>query len=214
MELEKKKMECIKLQAELVDVKARKNAAKDGTEWALEDAPEYWRKMFFGLENRVLRIENENSTMRCVESRLSSLESLVLRNGKGNSKLRCVDLRNRVSETRCLQNDVTQSGEKQRYKDYMSKPNAGTSRGGDKDSYVSQMQTEEKMLKNVYDIGSGSNKRHELESEFPQYSPVNISSISGDLSSGAENVKEGKVLGAVGRRHHPKLILQWVRSLL
>ncbi|XP_026424489.1 uncharacterized protein LOC113320804 isoform X2 [Papaver somniferum] len=196
-ELEKKKVECIKLQGELADVKTRKNAAKDDeTEWAPEDATGYWRKMFLGLENRVLRIENENSTMRCVESRVSDLERLVRRNGKGDSKLRCVELFNSEdieSEAPSLQNDVTQSGEKQCDKNYMSKPNAETSRGGNNDSHVSQLKTEEKVLKNVYDIGT--NNQNKLESEFPQYTSVNISSGSRNLSSGGENVKEGKGRG-------------------
>ncbi|KAI3831508.1 hypothetical protein MKX03_016614, partial [Papaver bracteatum] len=141
--------------------------------------------MFFGLESRVLRIENENSTMRCVESRISNLESLVLRNGKGDSELRCVDLGNSEnieSEVQGLQNDAKQSDKN------CMKPNAETRRRGNKDSHVSQLKTEEKVLKYVYDIDTNN----QLESEFPQHTSVNISSGSQNLSSAGENVKKGK----------------------
>ncbi|KAI3847982.1 hypothetical protein MKX03_001094 [Papaver bracteatum] len=186
VDLEKKKAECIKLQGELADVKTGKNAAKDETEWAPEDATEYWRKMFSDLESRVLRVENENSTMRSVESRVSNLESLVLRIGKGDSILRCVDLHNSEkieSGAPGLQND----------KNNMRKPNAETSNKRRKDSHVDELNTEEKLLKNVFVIDTS--KHHELDSEFPRHSAVNISSVSPNLSNAPENSEEEKAWG-------------------
>ncbi|KAI3860865.1 hypothetical protein MKX03_002481 [Papaver bracteatum] len=144
--------------------------------------------MLSDLESRVLRIENENSKMICVESRVTKLESLVLRDGKGNSKLRCADLHNSEtieSEALGSQNDVC---EKQRDKNNMSKPNAETSKGENKDSHMYELKTEENVLKNAYDIGQ-NNKHHELESA------VNISSGSRNLSSAGHYVKQGKGWG-------------------
>ncbi|XP_026421270.1 uncharacterized protein LOC113317363 isoform X2 [Papaver somniferum] len=193
VELEKKKVECTELQGKLAEVETRKTAAKDEIERTPEDATEHWRKMYSDLESRVLRIENQ------LESRVSNLESLVLRNGKGSSILRCVELHNAENmeaEARGLQNEVTQSGEKQKDKNSRSIPNVENNNGGGKDSHVYELKTEEKVL--VYDVGI--NKHRESESEFPRYSAVNMSCGSLDLSSRGENIEEGKGWGYVEER--------------
>ncbi|XP_026433744.1 uncharacterized protein LOC113331222 [Papaver somniferum] len=158
-----------------------------------EDATEYWRKMYSDLESRVLRMENQ------LESHVSNLESLVLRNGKESPILRCVELRNAENmeaEARGLQNEVTQSGGKQKDKNSRSIPNVENNNGGGKDSHVYELKTEEKVL--MFDVGI--NKHHESESEFPRYSAVNMSCGSPHLSSRGENIEEGKGGGYVEER--------------
>ncbi|KAI3848012.1 hypothetical protein MKX03_001124 [Papaver bracteatum] len=159
VELEKRKLECTTLQGKLAEAEeTRKTAAAttDGTERTPVDATECWKKMFsdlaesmesriLDLEKIVLRMDNKISTMEgCVESRISKLASLILRSGKESSILRCVQLRHSEkieSEAQGSQNDVTQSGEKQR--DEKDR----------KDSHVYECKTKEKVL-NVYDAGS------------------------------------------------------------
>ncbi|XP_026378310.1 uncharacterized protein LOC113272725 [Papaver somniferum] len=132
----------------------------------------------------------------CVQSRISDLESILLRmenkistlvgcveslirSGKENSILRCVELRDSEkieSGAQGSQNAVTRSGENQIDENNRSRPNAETSSGGRKDFHV--YQCKEKVL-NVYDVGS----LH--------------------LSSGGENVKEGKGCGCPEERPSP-----------
>ncbi|RZC47883.1 hypothetical protein C5167_040829 [Papaver somniferum] len=185
VELEKKKVECTTLQGKLLGVVE--------TRKTFEDAAEYWRKMYSGLESRVLRVENENSTMRCF---FSNLEGILPRHGKESSILRCEELRNSEeieSEAWGLQNEVTQSGEKHN----TSNHNAETSSGGRKDSHVFELKTKENVL-NVH--GIDNNEHHESESEFHYYSAVNISSGSLHLSNGVEKVEEGKGWGCSEER--------------
>lgn len=82
-------------------------------------------------------MENRNSTKaECVESHISKLESLVLSSGKESS----ISLRDSVkmeSEVRGLQNDVTQSVEKQRDE---------TNCGEKECSHLYELKTKEGML--------------------------------------------------------------------
>ncbi|XP_026423383.1 uncharacterized protein LOC113319336 isoform X1 [Papaver somniferum] len=189
VELEKKKVECNTLQGKLVEVEEiRKTAAKDESGRTPADATECWRKLFsnlaesvesriLDLENIVLRMDNRISIMEgSVESRISKLESLVLRSGKGSSIMRCVELRDSAkieSEACGSQNNVTQSGGKQRDENNRSRTNAETSSVGRKDSHVHECK--EKVL-NVFGVGSLR------------------------LSSGNENVEEGKGFGCSEKR--------------
>ncbi|XP_026423794.1 uncharacterized protein LOC113319966 [Papaver somniferum] len=139
MELEKKNVEGTKLRGELEET--RKTAAAK-----YDDATDYWKKKCSDLESVVLKMENEKSTMKSVESRISNLESLVLGNGK---ELRCEELRNSEkmeSEVRDLQNETTQTGERQKDKNNMSIPTVETSSGGSKDSRVYELKTKGKVL--------------------------------------------------------------------
>ncbi|KAI3860852.1 hypothetical protein MKX03_002468 [Papaver bracteatum] len=172
VELEKKNVEYTILQGKYAELETKKTAAED------EDAVKYWRNKCSDLESLVLRMGIENPTMRCGVSHVSNLESLVTRNGKEGSILRCEELPNSEkieSEVQGLQNESTETGENQRYKDNKSTLNTETSSGGREDSRV--------------------NKHHKSESEFPKYSALNISSGSLHLASGCENVEEAKGLG-------------------
>ncbi|XP_026423792.1 uncharacterized protein LOC113319929 isoform X2 [Papaver somniferum] len=145
MELEKKKSECTELQDKLAEVEETRNSTPRD-----EDATKYWMNKCSDLESLVLRMENENSTMRRV---VSNLESLVQRTGKESSILRCQELRNSEkieSEALGLQNEITQTGDKQRDKNNKSKPSAEISGGWGKDSRTYELKTKEKVL-NVND---------------------------------------------------------------
>ncbi|XP_026423797.1 uncharacterized protein LOC113320018 isoform X2 [Papaver somniferum] len=219
VELERKKVECTALQVKLTEVETRKTAATDETERETADGTECCRKMMSDFESRLLRMENQNSTMGCLESRISNLErlnlrrenenltmgcvesgisnleSLVVRSRNGSSVLRCLELRDSEaieSEVRGLHNDVTRGGENQRDKHSRGTPNTEFSSGGRKDSHLYKVKTKEKVL-NAYDIDV--NKHHEPESGFSKYSTMNVFSGSLHLSSGGENIQEGNSWG-------------------
>ncbi|KAI3836338.1 hypothetical protein MKX03_020826 [Papaver bracteatum] len=143
MELEKKNVECTEFQDKLAGVEeTRKSTSKD------ENAAEFWRMKCSNSEIVVQRMENENSTIGCVETCVSNLVSLVSGKGKESSILRCQELsysEKIESEARGLQNEITQTGEKQRDKN-MSKPHAETRGEGSMDSHAYELKTKEKML--------------------------------------------------------------------
>ncbi|XP_026446074.1 uncharacterized protein LOC113346784 isoform X1 [Papaver somniferum] len=98
LELERKNLECTKLQGKLAEVEETRKTAE--TEWEPADATASWEKMFStmgcvesgisNLESLFLRMESKYSTMAgCVESGISKLESLVLRMENENSTMGC-----------------------------------------------------------------------------------------------------------------------------
>ncbi|KAI3982218.1 hypothetical protein MKX01_038709 [Papaver californicum] len=135
-----------------------------------EDETDYWRKKFCDLETRVLKMENGNSTVTCVESHNSE-------------KIE--------SEVRGVQNEVTDNDEKQSDKSKTGGPNAET--GGERNgSHVAELQTEKKMLNGH---GIDINKHPEAEPALPEHSGLNISSNNVHTSCGGEKVEEGKGAG-------------------
>ncbi|XP_026405300.1 uncharacterized protein LOC113300302 isoform X2 [Papaver somniferum] len=141
LEKMKKKVECTEFQDKLAEVEeTRKSISTD------ENTTEFWRMECSDAEILVQRLENENSTIGCVETCISNLASLVPGNGKESSLLGCQELsysEKVESEARGLQNEITQTGEKPRD---MSKPNAETRGEGSKDSCAYELKTEEKVL--------------------------------------------------------------------
>ncbi|XP_026434742.1 uncharacterized protein LOC113332405 isoform X2 [Papaver somniferum] len=92
LELERKKLECTKLQGKLAEVEETRNIAE--TERTPADATASWEKMFSYLESRFQGKDNGNSTMGCVESCISNLESLFLRmESKHSTMAGCVESR-------------------------------------------------------------------------------------------------------------------------
>ncbi|KAI3838239.1 hypothetical protein MKX03_025947 [Papaver bracteatum] len=180
VELEKKKVECTEFQGKLAEVQeTRMCTAKD------ENATEFWRKKCSDLESVVQRMENETSTMRCVESGVSNLASLVPSNGKESSILRCQGLsysEKIESEARGLQDEITQTGENQRDENNMSKPNAETTDGGSKDSRVYELKTDEKVLKVEEGKGWGCSEERPSQAnlEMCKKTVVNLVSDSND----------------------------------
>ncbi|XP_026436067.1 trichohyalin-like isoform X3 [Papaver somniferum] len=194
VELEKKKVECTEFQDKLAEVEeTRKSTSKD------ENATELWRMKCSNSEILVQRMENENSTIGCVETRISNLVSLVPGNGKESSILRCQELsysEKIESEARGLQNEITQTGEKQRDEN-MSKPNAETRGEGSKDSRAYELKAEEKVLNVEEGKGwgcleerpsqHGSSSQADLEMCKKTFVNLVSDSIDGGDSLGAED---------------------------
>ncbi|RZC47938.1 hypothetical protein C5167_040889, partial [Papaver somniferum] len=76
-----------------------------------------------------------------LEKNKVELEKMKVELEKNKGKLAEIE-----SEMRGLQNEITQTGEKQRDKNNMRKPNAETRGGGSKDPRVYELKTEEKVL--------------------------------------------------------------------
>ncbi|KAI3860855.1 hypothetical protein MKX03_002471 [Papaver bracteatum] len=193
VELEKKKVECTEFQGKLVEVQeTRMCTAKD------ENATEFWRKKCSDLESIVQRMENENSTMRCVESRVSNLVSLVPSNGKESSVLRCQGLsysEKIESEARGLQDEITQTGENQRDENNMSKTNAETTDGGSKDSRVYELKTDEKVLNVEERKGWGCSEERPSQANLEMCKKTFVTLIS-DSNDGGDSL--GKFEDSLG----------------
>ncbi|XP_026424506.1 uncharacterized protein LOC113320819 isoform X2 [Papaver somniferum] len=92
LELERKKLECTKLQGKLAEKEETRKTAE--TERTPADATASWEKMFSYLESRFQRKDDGNSAMECVESRISNLESQFLRMESEHSTMAgCVESR-------------------------------------------------------------------------------------------------------------------------
>ncbi|OVA06392.1 hypothetical protein BVC80_8981g30 [Macleaya cordata] len=89
-----------------------------------EDETEVWKKRFCELENRVLRMEEENSTLRCIESHVS---------------------RKRGLELGGLQNEVSQDDEQEKDRNKTSELQ-GETNGGANSAHVAHLEIKEKVL--------------------------------------------------------------------